>query len=45
MECENRLIDDKFRCNLDLENRRCNKIHWTECRTFQAAVTLKKKEK
>ena len=44
MECENSLLLDKFRCNLDLNNRRCKMIHWTECRTLQATVSLKKKE-
>ena len=44
MECENRLLLDKIRCNLDLNNRRCKAIHWTECRTLQAAAALKRKE-
>ena len=44
MECENRLLLDKFRCNLDLNNRRCKAIHWTECRTLQAAAALKREE-
>ena len=44
MECENRLLIDKIRCNLDLNNRRCKAIHWTECRNLQAAVALKKNE-
>ena len=43
MECENSLLLDKFRCNLDFNNRRCKIIHWTECRNLQATVALKKK--
>jgi hypothetical protein len=45
MECENKLILDKFRCNLDLNNRYCRDIPWNECRTLQDAVALQKKEK
>ena len=44
MECENRRVIDKFRCNLDLNNRRCKMILWSECRNLQAKIALKKKE-
>lgn len=43
MECENILLLDKFRCNLDPKDRKCKVIHWTECRNFQAATKLKVK--
>ncbi len=44
MECENTLLLDKFRCNLDTDTRRCKAIHWAECRNLQAAAAIKKKE-
>lgn len=42
MECQNILILDKFRCDLDPDHRICKKIHWTECRNLQAKRRLEK---
>ena len=45
MECENSLLLGKIRCNLDLDNRYCRNVPWSECRTLQDVVASKKREK